>query len=106
MNPPKALAIAIVLLLIVVSSPLFAFNPAEVNQDHPGALTEASNPDTTAIMDGVFAVPELQIIPSPAKESHLAFTAGEKVVDYDVSPAGMTVAAITTKPDGKALIKF
>ncbi len=106
MTPPKTLFPANILLMIVLSFPFFAFKPVAVNQDHPGAITEAANPDTTVVMDGVFAIPELQITPSPSNENHLTFATGEKVVDYDVSPVGITVAAIIAQPDGKDMIKF
>ena len=106
MTPPKILASATMLLMmIVVSFPLFAFKPAEVRKENPVTINETTDPDTSLIMDGVFAVPELQVSPSPANESHLTFEAGEKVIDYDVSPSGVNVVAITVKPDGKTVIK-
>ena len=106
MNPLRTLRSAGILLLFLLSFPLFAFNPAYGLKGHPAADNETTKTDSTAITDGVFTIPELQILPSPSNESHFTFTAGEKVSDYDVSPGGITVAAIVAKPDGKTAIEF
>ena len=104
MNPAKIRASFTILLLVIINLPLYAFQSAEKLKEYVVAYV-AAGPDTSQVMDGVFAVPELQVSPSPAHESHITFEAGEKVIDYDVSPSGVNVAAITVKPDGKTEVK-
>ena len=64
------------------------------------------NSDSINILNDVFDIPELTIIPSPASMQHFTFAQSEKVIDYDVSPAGITVAAIIRESDEKCIVKF
>jgi len=68
--------------------------------------TRLSVTDSTDVKIGVFDIPELTIIPSPVNFQSFTFAKSEKVVDYDVSPAGFSVAAIVKKVDETCLIKF
>jgi hypothetical protein len=65
-----------------------------------------SNSDSINILNGVFDIPELTIIPSPASLQCFTFAQSEKVIDYDVSPAGIMVAAIIRESDEKDNVKF
>lgn len=69
-------------------------------------LVRESMNDSISIVNGVFDIPELNIIPSPNKAHQIIFSLTEKVIDYDVSPEGITVAAIVKEIDEKYLIKF
>jgi len=62
--------------------------------------------DNDAFIQGIFDIPELNILPSPDKAQSITFSASEKVIDYDVSPAGIVVAALIKTPDDKYSIKF
>ena len=69
-------------------------------------LVGASKNDSISIVNGVFDIPELNIISSPNKALQIIFPVMEKVIDYDVSPEGITVAAIVKEIDEKYFIKF
>lgn len=69
------------------------------------SVVQISNSDTTNSIDGVFDIPELNVISSPDNISTLTFPIGEKVIDYDVSPAGKIVAIITEK-ESNSLVQF
>ncbi|MCX6236648.1 MAG: DUF3160 domain-containing protein [Bacteroidia bacterium] len=69
-------------------------------------IIENANSDSTDIKIGVFNIPESTIIPSPASIQRFSFSNSEKVIDYDVSPVGITVAAIVREVDEKYSIKF
>ena len=55
---------------------------------------------------GTFDLPELQVTPSPAQASSIQLDGVEKVIDYDVSPAGPEVAALVKAKDGDHSLVF
>lgn len=61
--------------------------------------------DTINAIDGVFDIPELNILSSPDRISKLIFPENEKVIDYDVSPAGRIVAIVTEK-ESRSQVQF
>lgn len=74
------------------------------NQEKSDVI-QVSNRDSINSIDGVFDIPELNIQSSPDNISKLTFQENEKVIDYDVSPAGRIVAIITEK-ELKSQIQF
>jgi len=62
--------------------------------------------DTMGIIEGVYDIPEITITPSPNDNKYFAFPSSEKVIDYDVSLAGIVVAAIVEGVQEKYFIKF
>lgn len=65
--------------------------------------TATENTASTNSVDGVFDIPELSVSPSPTQACRLNMPMGDKLVDYDVSPAGSTVAIITSNSSGSQL---
>ena len=59
MNPSKMVGLTTIMLLVVLSINLFAFKTIKVQNEPPVMISEVIERDTTGIMDGVFAVPEL-----------------------------------------------
>lgn len=57
-------------------------------------------------LDGPFSIPELSILPSPNSTATISFTNGEKVIAYDVSPEGKTIALISENKDKKRILQF
>ncbi len=55
---------------------------------------------------GVFDQPELLVNPSPGKACSIQLDGAEKVVDYDVSPAGPEVAALVKSKDRGCSLVF
>lgn len=93
-----------IIFLIIASIQLYSFKPIQERQN--AIINNDSNQDTIGVIDGEFSIPELHIMPSPPDEKQFSFSNSEKIVDYDVSPAGIDVAALVTKSEGKCLIKF
>jgi hypothetical protein len=89
-------------LFIILFVIQYSFRNKGVEGDKPNLISQ----DTAEVMFGVFSVPELQVNPSPTEEKSFTFPASEKIVDYDVSPEGMLVAAISANPMGKYSIRF
>jgi hypothetical protein len=54
----------------------------------------------------VFDAPEVQVTPSPAQPAQLLLPDGMKVVDFDVSPTGPTVALLLQNATGAEEISF
>ena len=69
-------------------------------------VIENIDKDTTNIIKGIFDIPELEITPSPNSAQHFTFSNSEKIIDYDVSPAGMNVATLVVDKSGNNYIKF
>jgi hypothetical protein len=59
-----------------------------------------------AAVAGVFDLADLQVTPSPAQARSIQLEGVEKVVDYDVSPAGPDVAALVKSKDGDHSLVF
>jgi|WetSurMetagenome_2_1015567.scaffolds.fasta_scaffold06661_5 hypothetical protein len=68
--------------------------------------TFAGEPDSMRLVKGVFDFPEITISPSPAATQSILLAGIEKVIDYDVSPAGPLVAALVKTSDQTYGIKF
>ena len=62
--------------------------------------------DTSGTIKGEFDIPELSVQPSPETEQSISFPIAEKITDYDVSPLGINVAALTENAAKKSWIKF
>jgi hypothetical protein len=58
------------------------------------------------LLGSVFDVPELRVAPSPEQPAQIPLAEGVKVVDFDVSPAGPTVALLLQNPSGTGEIGF
>lgn len=56
-------------------------------------------------IEGAFDIPELNILTSPMHNSRLKFKANEKVMSFEVSPAGKIVAIVTIQ-DSRSQIRF
>ncbi len=69
-------------------------------------MDETADPDTTNRINGEFDIPELQITPSPESMQQYTFSDSERIIDYDVSPAGMNVATLVAEKNGICFIKF
>lgn len=68
-------------------------------------IIQLATPDTTRIIESEFDIPELQVSASPERTCEFSFSKLEKVIDYDVSPAGRIVAVITER-GAKSRLKF
>jgi hypothetical protein len=62
--------------------------------------------DTLGVLEGVYGIPEIVITPSPNDSKSISFPSSEQLIDFDVSPAGNTVAAIVEDAQEKYFIKF
>jgi len=62
--------------------------------------------DSSRVFKGVFDLSELTISRSPDSTRTIFVNTGEKMVDYDVSPAGPVVAALIKDGSGNYSIKF
>ena len=77
-----------------------------VNQEKEKTnIIQVSLSDSAQSMQGVFDIPELKILSSPDSLTTLTLQNNEKVIDYDVSPAGRMVAILTEK-EAKSALKF
>ena len=96
------------LLQIVISISLLVYFSSiqSVKAQQNGEGIGNHDQDTTNIIKGIFDIPELEIFPSPNSSQHLTFSNSEKVIDYDISPAGMNVAALVVDKIGNNYIKF
>ncbi len=80
-------------------------NQKQANQSQQTAgKASMLNPNITE-SDGIFSVPEYQIMPSPDKEQHFTLPGTEKITAFDVSPVMPQVAMITSQADGTSAIK-
>ena len=94
------------ILLSVIATVFFSFS---ILQGQPQRNTE--NPisvdnDTVTVIKGVFDIPELKIAASPAAAVSFSFPESEKVLDYDVSPAGIEVATLVNKDRKECCVRF
>jgi hypothetical protein len=67
------------------------------------------NPDERErqnIFDGVFDIPEVYVASSPASPSSIVLKDSDKIIDYDVSPAGLIVAALVSDSKNNSNLKF
>ncbi|HNY01121.1 MAG TPA: DUF3160 domain-containing protein [Bacteroidales bacterium] len=93
------------LILFVLLAFIGYFHPAlKANNGAPAPFK--SEPDSLHIVKGVFDFPEITVSPSPTASATIVLTGIEKVIDYDVSPAGPVVAALVKTSDQTYGIKF
>ena len=57
-------------------------------------------------MSSVFDTPELRVTPSPTQASQIRLAAGTRVLDFDVSPAGLRVALLVAEASGARQVLF
>ena len=96
-----------IILFIIIVFHIYSFKPNQEQKEKKYTTpTESENQDTARVIDGVFSIPETHVAPSPNRESHLSFPKSDRIIDYDISPSGLDVAAIVAKSDGKCCIKF
>lgn len=95
------------LKLLLISFAIFiGYSCGNKNPNHEKSnVIQTSNIDSVNSIDGVFDIPELNILSSPENISKLAFSENEKVIDYDVSPTGRIVAIVTERKS-KSQIQF
>jgi hypothetical protein len=96
---------SVFLILIFIRLTLFCF-PNDINRQRNIIIQDCPIEDTIGKINGIFDIPELEIQPSPGTVKSFTFSKLEKVIDYDVSPAGVDVAAIVENVGGRNLIKF
>jgi hypothetical protein len=56
--------------------------------------------------EGVFAIPELYVAPSPDKSNSILLNQSENLIDFDIAPTGLIVAAIISDVSNENFIKF
>jgi hypothetical protein len=69
-------------------------------------LYQPDRRDLQNIFDGVFDIPEIYVVPSPATVSSVVLKKQEKIIDLDVSPAGLIVAVLTSDSTDNDRLKF
>ena len=93
------------LYLLVLLVSLGFFHP-ELKANNGASPANGGEPDSLHLVKGVFDFPEITIFPSPADPQSVLLAGIEKVIDYDVSPAGPLVALLIKGTDQSYLIKF
>jgi len=63
-----------------------------------------ANLDSVGILKEIFGIPELIVATSPDTKQSIVLSKAEKVVDFEVSPAGATVAALIESKAGSSLV--
>jgi len=48
----------------------------------------------TSTINKIYSIPELHVKPSPNTVQQITFSESERIIDYDVSPKGIVVAAL------------
>ncbi|MCE5347374.1 MAG: DUF3160 domain-containing protein [Bacteroidales bacterium] len=97
---------AFAFIISFVSILLFAFSTLTKSKQKNDNSFENISADTIGVLKGVFDIPELTISPSPITYQSFSFDKSEKIIDYDVSPAGINVAALAENFSSKNSIKF
>ncbi len=97
---------SIFLTILVITCTGLLFNQCSQTTKKPVPISDTGpdGSDTSVTIDGDFSIPELQIKPSPEKAFSLD-CGSEKIVAYDISPAGAVVAYIA-EDAGSGMIKF
>jgi len=93
-------------ILVSISLILTLCSNQSIGKQPGSYIIEQSNNDSISIVNGVFDIPELTIMPSPKNACQFTFAISDRVIDYDVSPAGIIVAAIIKGSDERYQIKF
>ena len=63
-----------------------------------------ANLDSVGILKEIFGIPELYVAPSPETKFSFSMSKSEKVVDVEVSPAGMTVASLVESKGSSSIV--
>lgn len=100
----KSLSIIFCIVAFISCSP--KSNREQNSQLQNSPIIENSSQDSVNIENGDFTIDELHIMPSPSSENHFTFSNSEKVIDYDISPAGLSVASIVESSEKKYFIKI
>ncbi len=69
-------------------------------------VLQKESTDTANKISGVFEIPELKVTASPAAAQSISVNPAEKVIDYDISPAGPIVAAVISDASQNYSVKF
>jgi hypothetical protein len=74
----------------------------------PDSLSDnkPDNRETQNIFDGVFDIPEVYVESSPEAPASIELNTSEKVIDYDVSPAGIIIAVLVSDSNNSFALKF
>ncbi len=91
------------LFLLAMLLPFLCFNSLLAQNE---VIFQQKPQDTCGIASGIFSISELAINPSPANEKSFTFSSSEKIIDYDVSPVGINVAALVSGSENRYLIKL
>ncbi len=91
------------LFLLAMLLPFLCFNSLLAQNE---VIFQQKPQDTCGIASGIFSISELAINPSPANEKSFTFSSSEKIIDYDVSPVGINVAALISGSENRYLIKL
>jgi len=60
----------------------------------------------TSTINKIYSIPELHVKPSPNTVQQITFSESERIIDYDVSPKGIVVAALIKNNSSQYWIKF
>jgi hypothetical protein len=93
------------LFRIVVFAYIGCFHPV-LNANNGISSSLGGETDSLHLVKGVFDFPEITISPSPTISKSIVLTGIEKVIDFDVSPAGPVVAALVKTSEQSYGIKF
>jgi len=98
----------LVLLQLIISLSL-SFNFYSIQSLHAQQKAKGvkvPEQDTTNFIKGIFDIPELTVLPSPNSAQSFTFPPSDNIIDYDISPAGINVAALVVDKSGSNYIKF
>ena len=65
------------------------------NENKNELLTSSAQNDN--YIDGIYDIPELHIIPSPNQNKKIQFGKSDKIISFETSPSGKTVAILSEK---------
>lgn len=90
-----------------ISNTEHAYNFFDQNKSNDSL--EVYQPDDRELQnlfDGVFDIPELYVASSPEIASSITFNYSDKIIDFDVSPAGLLVASLLLDSVNNSSLKF
>lgn len=93
------------LIIFVVGLILISCSGKHKTNSLNGDVIGDANLDSVGILEEIFGIPELLVAPSPDTKQLISMSNSEKVVDFEVSPAGITVAALV-ESKGSCSIAF
>ncbi len=95
------------LQILIISCSLIVFCSTQLPcKAQNSIIIKKLKTDSARVVNGVFDIPELTVSPSPVTPWKFTFPLKEKVLDCDVSPAGVTVATIVKGTVEKCFVKF